>query len=141
MNLGKFGAPYAAWRANTLPTLAPLDKATASSYPQRLSRWIAEGQVYVSDEYTHRISIFDSSGVFLSNWGKPGARVGELGGPSGLAFDHDDNLYIADHLNNRIQKFTGDGRFLLSFGSEGADDGQFNLPWGLTVDLERERCT
>ena len=98
----------------------------------------SRGQVYVSDEYTHRISIYDSSGAFLSNWGKPGARAGELGGPSGLAFDSEDNLYIADHLNNRVQKFTSDGRFLLRFGSEGAGDGQFNLPWGLTVDPKGE---
>ena len=96
------------------------------------------GQVYLSDEYTHRITIFDPSGVFVSNWGKPGSGEGELAGPSGIVFDSEDNLYVADHLNNRVQKFTSDGRFLLSFGSEGDGDGQFNLPWALTVDPKGE---
>ena len=92
-----------------------------------------DGRVYVSDEYTDRISIFEPSGDFLTKWGSPGPAPGEIDGPCGLAFDADDNLYITDHRNNRIQKFTVDGRFLSSFGTEGSGDGQFNLPWGLTV--------
>ena len=96
------------------------------------------GRVYVSDEYLHRITVFDQSGAFVSNWGKPGTSTGELNGPAGLAFDREDNLYVSDHKNSRVQKFTNDGRSLLCFGSEGAGDGQFDLPWGLTVDPRGE---
>ena len=94
------------------------------------------GQVYVADEYAHRIVVYDPAGEFVSSWGVHGARPGELDSPSGLAFDRDDNLYVADHQNHRIQKFTKDGRFLLEFGSEGSGSGQFNLPWGVTVDAK-----
>ena len=45
-----------------------------------------DGRVYVSDEYTQRISIFDSSGNFRAKWGTHGSVVGEIDGPSGLAF-------------------------------------------------------
>ena len=91
------------------------------------------GQIYVSDEYTDRITVFDPSGTFVAKWGVHGSSAGELDGPWGLAFDNEDNLYVSDQRNNRIQKFAKDGRFLLGFGSHGSDDGQLNLPWGVTV--------
>ena len=93
-----------------------------------------QDRVYVSDEYTQRITAFDSQGGFLFKWGVHGSAPGEFDGPSGLAFDSEDNLYVVDHENDRIDKFTYEGRFLFAFGSEGAGDGQFNLPWGITVD-------
>ena len=94
------------------------------------------GKVYVADEYTHRVVVFDPAGEPVANWGVHGARPGELDSPSGLAFDRDDNLYVADHQNHRIQKFTNDGRFLLEFGSKGSGSGQLDLPWGVTVDAK-----
>ena len=93
-----------------------------------------EGDVYVSDEWLHRISIFDKRGTFLGKWDRRGSKDGQMEGPSGLAFDVDGNLYISDTQNNRIHKFTNDGKFLLSWGSPGTNPGQFNLPWGITVD-------
>ena len=93
----------------------------------------SRGRVYVSDEYLHRISVFDREGAALSVWGEPGAAEGQLDTPSGLAFDAHDNLYVADTYNHRVQKFTADGRFLASIGGPGDGAGEFNLPWGLTV--------
>ena len=93
-----------------------------------------EGNVYVSDEHSQRITIFDRAGGFLAKWGVAGSGPGELNGPSGLAFDGEGTLYVVDHWNNRVQRFTRDGKYLSSFGEEGAGDGQFRLPWGITVD-------
>ncbi len=93
-----------------------------------------EGNVYVSSDWFHRISIFDGDGDLLNQWGMPGAGDGELNRPSGMVFDREDNLYIVDSANNRIQKFTKDGTFLAKFGEEGGRQGQFNLPWGITID-------
>ena len=89
--------------------------------------------IYVSDEYTNRVSVFDPPGKFLARWGEPGSDDGEFDGPSGMAFDRDDNLYVVDHQNNRVQKFTGQGTFLFSFGSGGRGDGQLHLPWGVAI--------
>ena len=96
----------------------------------------SQGQIYVCDDYTNRITVFDNAGKYLDKWGVHGSESGELDGPAGLAFDREDNLYVSDHRNDRIQKFTTDGRFLSRFGSGGSGDGQFNLPWGLTVDSD-----
>ena len=94
----------------------------------------SQGRVYVSDEYSNRISVFDRAGQLLSSWGTSGSEAGQFDTPSGLAFDSQGNLFIADTYNHRVQKFTFDGRFLAVFGSHGNDAGQFNLPWGLAID-------
>ena len=90
--------------------------------------------VYVSDEWLTRISVFDKDGVFLDKWGVPGSGDGELNRPSCIRFDKEDNLYVVDSYNNRVQKFTKDGKFLAKWGEAGSGEGQFNLPWGLAVD-------
>ncbi len=97
-----------------------------------------EENVYVTDEWLHRVSVFDKDGTFLSNWGTHGTVEGKLNRPSGIAFDQEDCLYIADSHNHRIQKFTKNGTFLATFGEEGSGEGQFNLPWGITIDNQED---
>ncbi len=104
----------------------------------RLAAGIAlsnDGSVaYVSDEYNHRISAFDSgSGDFVRAFGVHGTESGEFDGPTGIAVDADDNLYITDQNNHRVQKVTSEGRPLLTFGSAGSSDGELNMPWGICV--------
>jgi DNA-binding beta-propeller fold protein YncE len=92
-----------------------------------------EGHVYVSDEWLHRISIFDRDGNFLSKWGKAGSGNGELNRPAGLAISGD-TLFVSDSRNHRIQKFSLDGKYQGQFGSVGSGPGQLNMPWGLGLD-------
>ena len=96
----------------------------------------SQGNVYTSDDYLHRISVFDGDGGFLSSWGTAGTAEGELNGPSGIALDGDDNIFVVDSANNRVQKFTKDGSFLGSFGQEGQGEGELNLPWGICLDRD-----
>lgn len=94
----------------------------------------SQERLHITDEHTHRISIFDLSGNFLSKWGSFGSGAGELNGPAGIAIDADDHIYIVDQHNNRVQKFNTDGTYLSQWGEAGRGPGQFNLPWGVTVD-------
>jgi DNA-binding beta-propeller fold protein YncE len=94
----------------------------------------AEGNVYISDEALHRISIFDAQGRFLGKWGVRGNGAGMFDRPAGLAFDQDQHLLVVDGLNHRIQRYTADGRFLGQWGKGGHGPGEFNLPWGIAVD-------
>jgi DNA-binding beta-propeller fold protein YncE len=94
----------------------------------------SQENVYVTDEWLNRISIFDQDGTFLRDWGTAGSDDGELNGPSGIAIDRQDVLYIVDSRNHRVQKFTKDGKFLNTWGSLGSGEGQFNSPWGITLD-------
>jgi DNA-binding beta-propeller fold protein YncE len=94
----------------------------------------AEGNVYISDEALHRISIFDAQGRFLAKWGVRGSGAGMFDRPAGLVFDQDQHLLVVDGLNNRIQRYTKDGRFLGQWGKGGRGAGELNLPWGIAVD-------
>ena len=91
----------------------------------------SQERLYVTDEYLHRISIFDTAGTFLGKWGVMGSGNGEVNGPAGIAIDADDNVYVADQNNHRIQKFTTGGQYVGQWGEKGAGNGQFNMPWGL----------
>ena len=96
----------------------------------------SNGNVYVTDQWLNRISIFDKKGEFLGKWGAPGSGAGQLNQPLGIIFDREDILYVVDSSNNRIQKFTKDGQFLEKWGEAGSGPVQFNLPWGITIDHE-----
>lgn len=104
-----------------------------------------DGRVYCSDEHANTISSFHPDAVVTYPetgpgpddrewWGVKGSAKGQLDGPSGLAFDSDDDLYVTDSLNNRVQKFSKSGDFILAFGRYGTGEGEFNRPWGITVD-------
>ena len=119
-----------------------------------------EGLLHIADEETNRITAYtvDPADVnadggpppilrlsqlipqaarYVSHWGVPGSGDGELNGPSGIAFDPNDDLYVVDSRNNRVQKFSRDGRFLLKWGGRGSGEGEFNLPWGIAIDDDR----
>ncbi len=90
--------------------------------------------VYVTDDYLNRISVFDKDGQFLNKWGVAGSGDGQLNQPFCIRIDNEDNAYISDSGNHRIQKFTKDGRFISKWGQQGNGPGELNFPWGLTID-------
>ena len=93
-----------------------------------------EGNLYVSDEALHRISIFSKDGEFLSKWGVQGAGDGEFDRPAGIVFDSNGNLLVVDGMNCRIQKYSKDGKYLSGWGHPGSGYGEFNVPWGIALD-------
>jgi hypothetical protein len=122
----------------------------------------SEENVYVSDDYMNKIFVYDKDGngqgfwpdrepveqepysasdldfnLYLAKLNGGLNEDGQFNGPSGLAFDCDDNLYVSDSHNHRIQVFAKDGQFLRKFGSHGSEEGQLNLPWGIAVDADR----
>jgi DNA-binding beta-propeller fold protein YncE len=93
-------------------------------------------RVYCSDEWTNTISVFDTSGKFISKFGKPGSGDGELSHPAGLAVEKSGNVIVVDSGNNRLQVFSPDGRFVGKCGGPGKAPGEFNQPWGVTLDKD-----
>ena len=91
--------------------------------------------VYVCDEFLHRITIWDKEGEYLGHWGTLGSGDGEINGPSGLAI-RDDVMFLVDSQNHRVQKFTLDGKYIGQFGSFGDGPGQLNNPWGIGLDKD-----
>lgn len=95
-----------------------------------------QDNVYVTDEWMNRVSVWDKGDNFLKTWGSTGTGDGEFDGPSGIARDAEDNFYVVDSRNHRVQKLTKDGRFLAKWGSFGSGDGQLDSPWGIALDQE-----
>ena len=90
--------------------------------------------IYTTDEWLNRITVFDKDGNLLRTWGEVGEGEGQLNGPSGMVFDADGNLLVVNSLNSRVQKFTKEGKYIGGFGTKGDGPGELDLPWGITVD-------
>ena len=96
----------------------------------------SQENVYVTDEWMNRVSIFDKDGGFLTLWGSSGDGEGYFNGPSGIAIDLEDNVYVVDSRNHRVQKLTTNGQFMAGWGTFGSGDGELDSPWGITTDNE-----
>ena len=94
----------------------------------------SQHNVFVTDEWLHRVSVFTPEGEFLRMFGTAGSGDGQFSRPSGIAIDGDDDIYVVDTLNHRVQKLSNDGRYIAQFGSHGTDAGEFDSPWGITTD-------
>jgi sugar lactone lactonase YvrE len=112
----------------------------------------ANGDVYVSDRYNHRIRRFTPGGVMTtiagngmttaSGDGGPATAAG-LNNPTGIALDPAGNLFIADSGNHRVRMVTAGGVISTvagtgvagSLGDGGpATAAQLNEPEGLALD-------
>lgn len=96
----------------------------------------SDGNLYVADEWLHRITVFDKDGNYLRKWGTAGSGDGELNGPSSLAMTSDGSVWVSDTKNHRIQKFSLDGTYQAQCGGFGDGPGQFNMPWGIDLDSD-----
>ena len=128
------------------------DGSRVGDYARREFTWpagiavSADGNVFCSDEHDNFVAAFPPDGPFtpypdfnpdgehLFKWGEPGANPGQLDGPSGLAFDQNDDLLAVDSRNGRVQRFTKEGRYLSGWGSTGANEGEMDRPWGVCLD-------
>ncbi len=102
----------------------------------------ADGSVYVSDTWNHRVQKFTNDGQFVTAWGVFGSTGGELGqenlfyGPRTIAVSLDGDIYVMDTGNKRIQVFRPDGSFVRQWGGGGVIDGRFDEPVGLAQDSD-----
>ena len=90
------------------------------------------GMVYVSHLIPGIITVHDSTGAQVRQFGGNGKEDGQFVQPGGIAVGPNGTIYIADQVNRRVQQFTPEGKFLRKWGEYGVGPGQFggNTPPG-----------
>jgi sugar lactone lactonase YvrE len=96
----------------------------------------AKGNLWVVDEYNHRVQAFSETGTFIRAFGTVGSGDGQLNRPTGITVDPKGYVWVSDANNHRIQKFSESGTYLAKVGSYGTGNGQFNGPEGIVTDAK-----
>ena len=92
-----------------------------------------QGHLILSDDFNHRIQIYDDDRLLIS-FGEKGKESSQFNYPKGVAVDKHGNIYVADSWNHRIQKFNPRGNHLQTFGSYGEGKGELNEPYDIMVE-------
>ncbi len=77
------------------------------------------GTVFGLDSKDRRVKVFDRSGKFLRQIGKPGQGPGELGTPANLQLTNDNNLMITDATNGKLSIFKLSGEHIKDISTAG----------------------
>ena len=92
--------------------------------------------VYVTDAWMNRVSVFTPDGELLRTFGSSGDGRAQLKRPSGIAIDASDDVLVVDTLNHRIQRLTTEGKYISEWGGHGSGEGELYSPWGITTDAD-----
>jgi DNA-binding beta-propeller fold protein YncE len=96
------------------------------------------GNIYVVDQWNHRVQIFDSAGGYLNTLGTGfGVGPSQFNYPSGVAVDGSGNIYVADTGNHRVQIYDSDRQYVATIGISGVTGGDnFHLDWPRDVEVD-----
>lgn len=90
--------------------------------PQGIAVQEDTGNVFVANDVTDQIQVFDSQGNYIKAFGGTGSGPGQFDGQSAIAFEpNTGNFYAGDVNNNRINVFDPEGNYVRSIAQ-----GQFS---------------
>ncbi len=118
--------------ADSCPYVAVTQVGQPAGGTLRFPQAVAVGanqEVYVGDQGSHVIQVFDANGTFLRAIGGPGGKAGQLTAVGALASAGDGSIFAADG-GGRVDRFDPSGSLLGSFGSRGRGVGQFAFGGG-----------
>jgi DNA-binding beta-propeller fold protein YncE len=87
-----------------------------------------EGELYVADQFSGLVRVFDFKGTFLREFG-----AGQVDEVSAVARDVEGNLYVVDNIRDHVLVFDGNGKLLFVFGERGSGPGQFQTPLRIAI--------
>ncbi len=89
----------------------------------------SDGAVYVGDQASHVVHVFDADGSLRGTIGVPGTQPGQISSVGSLAVGTD-GLFVAEGATNRVLRFDTTGTALGSFGGSGDALGRFRFGAG-----------
>ena len=136
ITVGDTDIPGSPFTVHVLPSLGmrgvPMNTITEVSGPWGVA--VSEsGEVVVSENIDHCISVFSREGKKIKKFGSKGSSKGQFNSPYGPAITTDNYILVADCYNHRIQMFTMEGEFMRSVGEKGTGPMQFIFPTSITV--------
>lgn len=87
----------------------------------------------VADMMNSRVQLFDVCNKFLSSFGQPGDRYGDLGKPKHLAVGPDGSIFVVDAEFGVVHVFNQQGQLLMVFGGPENKPGGTPLPFGIAI--------
>ena len=87
------------------------------------------GHIFIADNTTHQIHVFDEQRKHIRSFGKKGSGKGQLNFPCGTTIDADGLVYVCNSINQCIEVFKGEGTFVRQFGV-----GLLSSPYGVTIN-------
>ncbi|KAI8514178.1 hypothetical protein Bbelb_085020 [Branchiostoma belcheri] len=71
-----------------------------------------EGKVFLSDQSSNTVHVYDTDGTFLFKFGNLGREEGQLSGPLGICVDTWGHIIVANTGYKRVDMFTHSGDFV-----------------------------
>ncbi len=88
-----------------------------------------DGAVYVGDQSSHVVHVFNADGSLRGTIGVPGTQPGQISSVGSVAVGAD-GLFVAEGATNRVLRFDTAGTALGSFGGSGDAPGRFRFGAG-----------
>ncbi len=90
-----------------------------------------DGSVYVSDQSSHLVQVFNPQGQFVRQFGTPGTKPGQLTAVSSITVTPGNLLALTDGGTNRVVLFkAATGEMIGHVGGSGSGVGQFRFGAG-----------
>ena len=99
-----------------------------------------EGDFYIAESTSHRVSRFSPQGAYLDSFGTLGRNQAQFCYPTQLAYSKDYQLlYVLDSMNNRLQVFDKSGEPISTWGrwQENLAEQNFQFLSGITADVDK----
>ncbi len=95
-----------------------------------------EGNLYVTDRASGRITKFDPSGQVLGTYSRLGRGAGALVRAKGIAVDRADRIWVVDTATVVAKIYNNAGQLLLYFGGGGEGPGTMSMPATIWIDYD-----